>query len=279
MGLADQQDLRDEAPDDIDGDGAGPFDGDPFGDRRPAGFDRAALQAAQHRRVQRRLDADDFRIGTQRLRGDGDAGNQAAAADRNDDRVERAAIAQDLQCYGSLAGDDPFVVVGMDEGEAVAHRRVARQGIGFVQAVAPDHHVGAQQFRVADLHHGRRGRHHDGRRNAEPGRVIGDTLGVVARRHGDHAAPLFLVRQGEQADQGAALLEGARILQVLELQPDFGAADLGQRARADARAVDEMTGQRGGCRFDVREGYRHRSVPAGVRRSMCAGSSGVTRVR
>ena len=60
--------------------------------------------------------------------------------------------------------------------------------------------------------------------------VIGDALRVVAGRHGDDAALALVRRQGRQPVERAALLEGGGELQVLELEPDLAAEDLGQRA-------------------------------------------------
>ena len=71
-------------------------------------------------------------------------------------------------------------------------------------------------------------RHHDRRRNAEPLGVIRDRLRMVAGRRGDHAARALLRRQLQQFVERAALLVGGGELQILELQPDFGADDLGQ---------------------------------------------------
>ena len=105
---------------------------------------------------------------------------------------------------------------------------------------------------LADLDRRGRRRHDDGHRNAEPLAVIGDRLGMVAGRGGDHSARALLVGQLEQFVERAALLVGGGELEVLELQPDLGADDLGQRPadqhrRADDRAVDALRRRRG-CR-------------------------------
>src|SRR3546814_9886594 len=48
--------------------------------------------------------------------------------------------------------------------------------------------------------------------------VVGDALGMVAGGHGDDAAPRLVGSQVAEAHVGAAVLEGARALQVLQLQ-------------------------------------------------------------
>src|SRR5689334_23054170 len=106
---------------------------------------------------------------------------------------------------------------------------------------------------VLDLHHGGADRHDDGRRNTEPAGVVGDALSVIAGRHGDHAAPLFVLVQGREAVECAALLEACGELQVLELEPDVAAEDLTERAARRARRDRDRAGNGAtGC-FDVRE--------------------------
>ena len=66
--------------------------------------------------------------------------------------------------------------------------------------------------------------------DAKTPRAVGDALRMVPRRHGDHAPPALLVRQRGKPVDGAALLEGRRELQVLELQPDRAAQHPRERA-------------------------------------------------
>ena len=69
-------------------------------------------------------------------------------------------------------------------------------------------------------------------------RVVRDALRVVARRGGDHAArPRRSGARCARKLRGAALLERARELQVLELQPELGARDLGERAGGRRRGL------------------------------------------
>ena len=102
---------------------------------------------------------------------------------------------------------------------------------------------------VLDLHHRRADGHHDGGGNAEPVRVIGHALRMIAGRHRDHAAPALVGRQRQQSVERAALLEGRGELQVLEFEPEFAAADLAQRPALVAFGDEDGTadgGRRGG---------------------------------
>ena len=106
-------------------------------------------------------------------------------------------------------------------------------------------------LRVLDLGKGRALGHHDGRRDAQPSRMIGDALGMVARRHGDDAAGPLGLGQAEQLVQRPALLEGGGELQILELQPDLAAGDGRERARLPHRRAHHLSGDRRGGLFDI----------------------------
>ena len=136
---------------------------------------------------------------------------------------------------------------------------------GLEQVVAFKQHRRAVHARIADLGIGRALRHHDRRRNAEPRRVVGDRLCVVAGAHRDHAAAALRGREGKELVQRAALLERGGELQVLELEEDLGAGELGERPAVDEGGVLEGAGHAGRCGPDVlerdchlvREGDRH----------------------
>ena len=66
---------------------------------------RPAGEALRHRRVGLDLDAIDRDAGLHRRRGDQAAGDQAAAADRNDQSVQIGRILQHFQRQRALAGD------------------------------------------------------------------------------------------------------------------------------------------------------------------------------
>ena len=114
-------------------------------------------------------------------------------------------------------------------------------GLVVVGAVQDD--LRAEAARGRDLDQRRGLRHDDGGADAEPRRVEGDALRVVAGAGGDHAARALLRRELQQPVQRAALLEGAGALQVLELEIDRMAGKLGEIVRDLAgRIVEEHRG-------------------------------------
>ncbi|KAG0920185.1 hypothetical protein G6F32_015723 [Rhizopus arrhizus] len=104
-------------------------------------------------------------------------------------------------------------------------------GLGVVEGVARQHHFGAEAARVGHLDRRREARHHDHGGHAHALRMVSHALGMVAGRYRDHALGALFIGQGQHAVQRAAFLERSRELQVLELQPDLGAENVGQRFR------------------------------------------------
>ena len=89
------------------------------------------------------------------------------------------------------------------------------------------HHLGPEAACALHLDAGREQRHHDHRLHAQPLRVVGHALGMVARRHGHHALDGGLGRgQLRQLVAGPAFLERSRVLQVLELEKHLRSGDL-----------------------------------------------------
>ena len=80
----------------------------------------AAPERVHHPRVPLGLHADDPHLGPECLHRDCDARDQAAAADRDDDRVERVrlGLVEELEADGALARDDERVVERGDERRA-----------------------------------------------------------------------------------------------------------------------------------------------------------------
>ena len=67
-------------------------------------------------------------------------------------------------------------------------------------------------------------------------------LAVVAGRGRDQAAAPLLLREGEDAVERPALLEGAGLLQVLELEVGADAAEAGEVLRAGAGTLVDRAG-------------------------------------
>ena len=68
----------------------------------------------------------------------------------------------------------------MDEDQVAVIAQLHRGGGRLVIALAIDHHLGAVGAGLLHLHEGRLPGHDDGHRNTQAGRVIGETLAVVA---------------------------------------------------------------------------------------------------
>ena len=79
-----------------------------------------------HARIELGLDADDLDAGLQRLGRGGDAGDEAAAADRHDQRIDVGRVGEHLERDRALSRDDLEIVERMDEGQpALAPRSAA----------------------------------------------------------------------------------------------------------------------------------------------------------
>ena len=132
--------------DDFVGQVAGTLDGDAVGDGGNAvqGADLAVLDGAEHAGSTCSLDTVDLHVGAQGLDGEGNAGDQTAAADGHDDRVQIVHFVEDLQTDGTLTGNDVFIVKGMDEGIAVFFLQLQSLLVGIVIDTGNQTDVGAE---------------------------------------------------------------------------------------------------------------------------------------
>ena len=177
-----------------------------------------------------RLHAHDLHLGLDGLGCRGNARNQTAAANGNDQRIQIGLCLQDFQRQRALARSYRFIVIGMDKGQLLLLRQLVGMGSRLGQCVAMQHHLGAEAACALHLHTGSEARHDDDGTQTQTLRVIGHALGMVARTHGDHAACALGIAEHEQLVQRATLLEGCSELQVLELEIDLRPRDLRERA-------------------------------------------------
>jgi 3-hydroxyisobutyrate dehydrogenase len=148
------------------------------------------------------------------------------------------------------------IVERMDESQPELVLQPPCVGISLVVRLALEHDLAADAFGLHDLN--RRGGpgHDDGDRNPEPGAVIAEPLRVIAGRGRDHPAVPPLAAEQQQRVERAPLLVGGGELVVLELQPDLGAADLGQRAAVEGGGADHRAGDPLGRGTDIGDGQR-----------------------
>ena len=176
----------------------------------------------------------------------GDAADQAAAADRDQQRIEVGRLLLELEADAARAQH------GLDLVEGVHGQRARLGDIGLARRqrlgvdLAADGQVGAVAADARDL--GRRGdlRHEDARLVAEPHGRVGHRRAVIAAGRRGDAGGRHLAQQ--QIGERPARLEGARVLRELELQdrrearePEVLGRDLEHGRAADVRA-DALVG-------------------------------------
>ena len=205
--LIDQQDIVNKIADHRLGHPARFFHGNAFGQRLAATGDVLAGYSEFHRRVEFRLDTVDFQVRAHVAGDGGNAANQSAAADRHDKRVQIITICQHFQPGCALTGHDQLVVIGMDQGQAALFDQLRDQTLAFVQVAPFENHFGTERAGARYLGEGSLCRHHDDSRYAHIPCVIGNGLGVVSRRHGDHAAFTFFGAKGLHCHECAARFE------------------------------------------------------------------------
>ena len=215
------------------------------------------LSAFQNDGIERRLHPDDLDRRRPGAGGDGVAGDQPAAADRDHQGVEVVRVLEHFQRDGALARDHQRVVVGVDEGEAALGGKRLRAHLRLRHALALEHDLGAVRLRRLDLHERRGHRHHDGGRDPQPRGVVGDRLGVVAGGHGDHAPrPRGRVERGELVER-AAILERVGDLEILVFHMDVGAGQRRELGGRQHRRAQHLARDRAARRLDVRNGDAH----------------------
>src|SRR5207253_6379424 len=135
------EDLVDVAAGQVEREGGRRGSGEPVGDRVDAvqGHDVAGGDRPVHRVGAGRLDADDTRGRLRFVDVEGDAADQSAAADGNEDRVDGFQAGENLESDGPLSGDDLRIVVGVDEGRSSFLLRRERFEVGLA-VVAPGGH-------------------------------------------------------------------------------------------------------------------------------------------
>ncbi len=87
--------------------------------------------------------------------------------------------------------------------------------------------------------------------------MVGDRLGMIAGRHGDHAAPAFVLAESGELDEGAAILERIGDLQVLVFDVDLGAGEGGKLRRGQHRGAQDRSRELPPRRLDIGKLHGH----------------------
>ena len=203
-----------------------------------------------------RANADDADVGPQRLGRARHAGEQAAAADRHDQRVDLGTLAQHLERDRAAARDDGRIVVRMDHGRAADDRERLRVQGRFAVGLALEDDGRTELTRAPDLDVGRCARHDDRGRHVQAPGVIRQALRVVAGRCRDHAARLLRFRQLQQRVERAPFFERTGELQLFELETDLDADRFGEPRCVAARRHRDRTVDANGRRPNVVDGKR-----------------------
>ena len=189
-----------------------------------------------------------------RLHGRSDAGEEAAAADSEHDRLEIGNLVVELDPERSLADDHVSVVEGVDEHGAGPLGVLGGQAQRSLDGGPFEHDVGAIATGGEELRDRHAQRHEDGRGDAQGLRRERDPLRMVARRGGDDTAFALLLAQARQTVGGTADLERPGALQVLELEMHRHAEQVGEELRAVRRGAGDHAVQGGGGIGEVFDG-------------------------
>ena len=238
--LGDEDHVVDEIADHRQRQRAGMLDADAVGDGGLAALAVLSVLGIPRRRETFGLHTDDADVGFDGARRRGDPGDQAAAADGDDEGVDLRLLRQHLEADRALAGDDRRVVEGMHQRVAALGDELHAGDAGVFESVALEHDLGAEAARVLHLYRRGEARHDDGRGDAHAFSVIGDGLRMVAGRDREDALGSLLERELRHLVERAAFLERGGELQVLDLEIDLAAADRRERARVKARRVGDL---------------------------------------
>ena len=166
-----------------------------------------------------RFDADHLDVGAQTLDIGGDAGDQPAAANGTEDRMDRLRVlAENFHADGALSGDHIGIVKRMHEGHLLLLFQLARMGIGPVERIAGENHLAATASHRIHLDCRRRCRHDDHRTTTDFRRRQGNPLRVITGRSANNAALESFRRQPRQLVVGTAQLERKHRLHILALE-------------------------------------------------------------
>ena len=232
--------------------------------RTCAGRRRASGQAQTKLRGSGGFGADNF--GMRRSCRDSycDAGDQAAAADRDEHDVGFDFVG-DFQSDGALSRDYMGVVVSVNEDRARAFTQVLRGYSRCLIVSSLEHHLLAVASGCVDFGDSRRRRHHDRRVDTGARRGIGQRLAMISRRSGDHTLSRFGWRQRRDPIVSAANFERSGLLEIFELEVNFGVEHPIKGLAAHQRSRLDDPFEAPARLFDFCDTQRHHELPQSQR--------------
>src|SRR5690606_33432571 len=204
-------------------------------------------RAARRARLARRRHALRFRahdpdFRAERLHRDRDSGDEAAATDRHDEDLHLGTLLHQLEPDRALPGDDVIVIEGMDQGSTLLVPDPQRLLHRLVVARAVENYVRAESLCAGDLDEGGALRHDDRCGDAETTGMECDPLRVVTGARGNDPTSPVRFGNGQDPVERTPLLEGARPLEVLELEPGVPAEHLAEDLGGGTGRQDHLVG-------------------------------------
>lgn len=192
-----------------------------------------------------RFAAEDVDIGAEGFGAQASTAKETASADGSEDGVEVGDFFQKFFCGGGLAGDDPIVVVGMDEDGAGF-------GLNACAGFSPRGHGGfgerdfaAVAFDGAAFYWRSVFWHDDVGGDAAPRGGTGYGSSVIAARGSDDAMSGFRIGEGEDRVGRAANFEGPGFLEIVALEEKLDASDGVQGMRSEDGSAMDARGDEG----------------------------------
>ena len=196
--IADRDNLIDEVAADVVGKIAGLLDGDTVGNGADLieRFDLSVCERLLHAGGAGSLYAVDLDFGIEAFHGEGDAGDQPAAADRNNNGIESGKLIHEFQTDGPLSGNDSLIVEGVQEGIPLFVAELQRASIGVVIDARNEADLGTVTFGGLDFGNGSAIGQTDDGLDSVFLRSKGDTLCMVSCGCGNQTFSSFFFRKG-----------------------------------------------------------------------------------
>ena len=252
-----QQNVINQIADNGFGHATGLFHGNALGQGFAAADDLLVGNGHFHCRIEFGLHAIDFQIGPHVAGNRGDATNQPATTNRHQQNIEVRPIGEHLEASRSLTGHHQFIVIGVNQCQPALFNQCGDGSFTFVQIAALKNHLSTKAARAGHLGKGRLRRHHDDCWNIHLLGMIGNSLRVIASRHGDHAALSLSAVKRHHRDIGTARLEGRGVLQTFELENQIAAKGAGQHRGIDKGGAQDIPLKARGGIADIIGGNGH----------------------